>query len=63
MRRYLIDPELSDRDGRAGRESIELRFDETSHLNRYLGWIESSRGQVTDPMETVSGWSENIQAA
>ena len=63
MRRYLMDPELSDRDGRSGRESIEMQFDETSHLNRYLGWIEASRGKLTDPMETVSGWSENIQAA
>lgn len=64
MRQYLLDPERSDRDGRNGRESIEMQFNETKHLNQYLGWIEASRGQTLEPMEPNCDWPENhTQAA
>lgn len=63
MRRYLMDPALTDRHGRAGRESIELQFDEERHLKQYLGWIERSRGPINAPMVSNSGLSEKIQAA
>lgn len=63
MRRYLMDPALTDRHGRSGRESIELQFDEERHLKQYLGWIERSGGPINAPMVSNSGLSEKVQAA